>query len=411
MRRGRPRCQRETWSRVCNWGSVASVRYLLIVLLSFLTVTGADAAVIRVKPLGVGEVLVLVKGDLELSDIDEFRSRVSAVPKATVAFESDGGSLIAGIRIGTLIRLKNLVTVVPDGAQCASACAIAWLGGSRRYVGAGAKVGFHSAYILEGGRAAESGPGNAVLGAYLNQLGLPEEAIVYITQAAPNSMIWLNTRDAAQHGIDVSLLPHSGVQQTVNLEETLVEERPQNALQRRAADFVDALAARWSEPNARALDALGDLYADPVVYYGKATSRQWILYDKRHFAERWPQRRYRIRAGSMSTTCVDRTQMCRVKGTLDWEFANGTVPTAASASHGVATFDYSIDFSASTPKITAESSSFNWRQKPPPPPNSLVAVQQSLQNLVAQIVQLRPFQKTSPKSHHAHQSPSQQARR
>jgi len=53
----------------------------------------------------------------------------------------------------------------------------------------------------------ESGPGNAVLGAYLDQIGLPEDAIVYITQASPSSMKWLSMEEAAQHGIDVELLP------------------------------------------------------------------------------------------------------------------------------------------------------------------------------------------------------------
>jgi hypothetical protein len=44
-----------------------------------------------------------------------------------VAFESDGGSRQAGIRMGEFIRQRGFVTVVPTGARCESACAIAWL--------------------------------------------------------------------------------------------------------------------------------------------------------------------------------------------------------------------------------------------------------------------------------------------
>jgi hypothetical protein len=76
--------------------------------------------------------MVMVVGDLEQGDEDTFRFRTSGLSKAIVAFASDGGSLIAGIRIGEIVRLKGFVAVVPEGARCASACATAWLGGAHR---------------------------------------------------------------------------------------------------------------------------------------------------------------------------------------------------------------------------------------------------------------------------------------
>jgi hypothetical protein len=107
--------------------------------------------------------LVMIEGDLELGDIELFRNKVAPLSKATVAFHSDGGSLLAGIRIGMLIRVKNFTTVVPDAAQCASACAVAWLGGAHRFLGVGSKVGFHAAYVQKGGATTESGPGNGAM--------------------------------------------------------------------------------------------------------------------------------------------------------------------------------------------------------------------------------------------------------
>jgi hypothetical protein len=179
-------------------------RVLAIVVSLLLAPHAAEAANIEVRQAGAAT-LVMVEGDLELGDIESFRSKIAALSKASVAFRSDGGSLLAGIRIGMLIRVRNFTTIVPDAAQCASACAVAWLGGSHRFLGVGSKVGFHAAYVQRAGGTAESGPGNAVLGAYLDQIGLPEDAIVYITQAAPNSMKWLNMEEAAQHGIEVAL--------------------------------------------------------------------------------------------------------------------------------------------------------------------------------------------------------------
>ena len=111
------------------------MRHVLAILVSLLAPPAAEAANIEVRQADA-TALVMVEGDLELTDIEIFRSKVAPLSRATVAFRSDGGSLLAGIRIGMLIRVKNFTTMVPDAAQCASACAVAWLGGARRYLGA-----------------------------------------------------------------------------------------------------------------------------------------------------------------------------------------------------------------------------------------------------------------------------------
>jgi hypothetical protein len=140
---------------------------------------------------------------LESKDKELFLRKIFALSNAIVAFESDGGSLLAGIEIGETIRLKNFSTVVPNGRRCASACALAWLGGTRRFLGPESRIGFHSAYHRESGKV--TGPGNALVGAYLNKIGLPYNAVVYITSASPESMTWLSKSDAEKIGIEVSL--------------------------------------------------------------------------------------------------------------------------------------------------------------------------------------------------------------
>src|ERR1700692_435640 len=215
-------------------------------MVSLVAPHAARAANIDVKQMGAAVPVVIVEGDLELGDIELFRSKVAPLAKATVAFRSDGGSLLAGIRIGMLIRVRNFTTVVPEGAQCASACAVAWLGGAHRFLGMGSKVGFHAAYVQKAGGTAESGPGNAVLGAYLDQIGLPEDAIVYITQASPSSMKWLSMEEAAQHGIDVELLPSPDAvpRPAPNAAaNSPSQEQPQTSLAGRATSLVLTLAA------------------------------------------------------------------------------------------------------------------------------------------------------------------------
>jgi hypothetical protein len=363
------------------------VRHVLAVLVLLLAPQAAGAANIEVKHLDAAAALVIVEGDLELGDIEIFRSKVAALSKATVAFRSDGGSLLAGIRIGMLVRVKSFTTIVPDAAQCASACAVAWLGGAHRFLGVGAKVGFHAAYVQKGGTTTESGPGNAVLGAYLDQIGLPEDAIVYITQAAPNSMKWLNMDEAAQHGIEVALLPPADAVPAADptAAAASADQPPQPSLAGRATGLVMSLAAHWSEPNAETLRALEDLYVDKVFYHGKVTPRQAVLVDKRRFAERWPQRSYKIRPHSVSATCNAVSEVCRVQGIMDRELANSATNTK---SQDVASFDFSVARSGDALKIAAETSSVS-KVSDPSSSNPLTSVQRGLERLLAQVSRIR----------------------
>jgi hypothetical protein len=45
-----------------------------------------------------------------------------------------------------------------------------------------------------------------VVDAYLSKIGMPHEAVIYITQVAQNEMSWLNMSDAAQRSIRITLL-------------------------------------------------------------------------------------------------------------------------------------------------------------------------------------------------------------
>jgi hypothetical protein len=363
------------------------VRNVLILAVWLVAVAGARAANIEVKNLDAATALVTIDSDLELTDIESFRNKVAPLSKATVALRSDGGSLLAGIRIGMLIRVKNFTTVVPDGAQCASACAVAWLGGARRYMGSGSKVGFHAAYVPKGGSTVENGPGNAVLGAYLDQIGLPEEAIVYITQAPPSSMRWLSLPDAAEHGIEVSLLPSVDETQPSEPSAVASQEPPTQGLVGRATSMVLALAARWSLSNEETMRALDEFYVDKVFYHGKVIARQAVLLDKRLFAERWPQRSYKVRPHSMTVSCNAVTEACRVQGIMDRELAN---PKANTAARDVTNFDYSLTRSGEALRIASETSTVTKVPGPSDGANPLMTVQKGLEHLLAQVSRLRP---------------------
>jgi hypothetical protein len=357
------------------------VRSVCVVILWLLASTGLRAADIGIKYLESGSAVVVIEGDLEHGDIETFRAKAEplAASRATVEFRSNGGQLLAGIRIGTLIRAKKFVTVVPDGAQCASACALAWLGGSRRFLGQRSRVGFHSAYISKPAGPIESGAGNAILGAYLNQLGLSETAILYVTYAAPRSMQWMSLEEGAEYGIAVAPLPPAYSGKNANSNGVLTTEHPQGSLERRAIDFVRSVIERWSGPNADLLPFLDGLYTDKVMYYGNSTPRQTVLLTKRRFAEHWSQRSYDVRPASVSATCVAAKERCRVKGVMSWKFNDAKT---TSSSHGVASFDYTIALGGGVPQIAAETSSISDR---PSAASKSVPVGRTLQQLLAKL--------------------------
>lgn len=114
--------------------------------------------------------------------------------------------MITALNIGRYVRARGWDTAVADNEQCMSACAVLWLAGAKRYMADTAVIGFHAAYQVEQDRAVESSFGNALVGAYLNGLGLSDNAVIYITYSPPGDMQILSKADALAVGIDVAPL-------------------------------------------------------------------------------------------------------------------------------------------------------------------------------------------------------------
>lgn len=171
-------------------------------------VDSVHAAQIEKVSSGGVDAIVIV-GELQFEDRLKFIQLALGLESAVVFLSSPGGNLKAGIEIGKAIRMKGFHTAVPDSSECASACALVWLGGARRVLVGSGKVGFHAAYKMEAGAAIESGMANAMVGAYLNTLGLSETAIIAMTSARPDQMTWVTAANANSLGIGVETLPGS----------------------------------------------------------------------------------------------------------------------------------------------------------------------------------------------------------
>jgi hypothetical protein len=96
---------------------------------------------------------VLAVGVIENGDTDRLNSflrRIHRKRNAAIYLASGGGNLYEGMRLGLYFRQNRIKTVVEGGYDCASACALAFLGGtdSRGYPwrssSTNSRLGFHA---------------------------------------------------------------------------------------------------------------------------------------------------------------------------------------------------------------------------------------------------------------------------
>jgi hypothetical protein len=169
----------------------------------------------------------VISGDITQSDGDKFESLSQGVKSAIVALDSSGGSVISGLQIGKIINRNKFITAVPDNTLCASSCALIWLAGVKRFAEDSSLIGFHAAYVYKNGKPVESGVGNALVGSYLNQLGLSDNAIIFVTSAPPEGISRLDKFKSIQVGI-----PFTSVNETKNIsksrKEFQIEDAPYN---------------------------------------------------------------------------------------------------------------------------------------------------------------------------------------
>ena len=190
-------------------------RSLFLFVLFSLIPQSALPADISVVPTGTPLSLIVLRGEIIEGDAERFNKAASGVGLASVLLESPGGSVVEGLSIGRTIRRLGFSTGVAPNNACASACALIWLAGSPRYMDPSALIGFHAAYREQDGQLLESGVGNALVGAYLSQIGLGDLAVIFVSSAGPTEINWLNAAQAIRVGIETVFLTSDGIERNV----------------------------------------------------------------------------------------------------------------------------------------------------------------------------------------------------
>lgn len=132
--------------------------------------------------------------------------RENRINAAKVHFNSPGGSLIEGIKLGRALRTLGFNTTIgihssdprlesDNTSICASACAYAFAGGVNRYVNEyTGKLGIHQFY--SGSRVASISGETAqaysgLIVAYLDEMGVDAKAFTLAAMTTSNDMVWL----------------------------------------------------------------------------------------------------------------------------------------------------------------------------------------------------------------------------
>jgi hypothetical protein len=175
---------------------------------------GGMAATITVhEPDGEGRVFVDVVGPINEEDFKTFKEKTDQIypigagqanKQVIVTLISYGGRIKPALQIADWIRKRGMSTFVPGDRTCSSACALIWVAGRARNVGDNSLIGFHATFDPK--TRQETGQGNAVVGAYLRDLGFGYDVIAFMTRAGPTSVEWLTLDRAKEFRVAWAML-------------------------------------------------------------------------------------------------------------------------------------------------------------------------------------------------------------
>ncbi len=153
---------------------------------------------------------IYAEGEITDTTAQEFKDFIvsSDVQNAMILFNSPGGSLIGGMRLGEVIRTLGFDTGIAtfyegkvlEKGVCASACAYAFAGGAGRYFYENAtRLGVHQFYSNEAAvtsKITQEVSGSIV--AYLQKMGVNALAFSVSTLAGSDDMLWLTPANAIE---------------------------------------------------------------------------------------------------------------------------------------------------------------------------------------------------------------------
>lgn len=184
-------------------------RFAVLLLLALFPPQPAAAGQVDTVPIGnTGRRALRVGRVIEPGDEQAFHRLAETAPGALVILSGPGGAVAPALAIGREIRRRGLDTVVPANTDCASACSLIWLAGTRRLLGDGARIGLHAtSFFQRDGTRVETHAIDGLLMGYLNDLGYAADATAVFTSTHAASIRWYDGIELRASGIPSDSFP------------------------------------------------------------------------------------------------------------------------------------------------------------------------------------------------------------
>jgi hypothetical protein len=155
---------------------------------------------------------ILATGEVRQGDVERLSAYLRQVPiKSNVAvyLASGGGNLYEGIRLGLFFRNNHIKTVVEGGRSCASACALAFLGGTDnsgypwRSSSTDSRLGFHAFRSISAGAIDENDVQRTVADIlrYGKTVNAPIDLLIAGFSTPSHNVFWVSQTEICALGI------------------------------------------------------------------------------------------------------------------------------------------------------------------------------------------------------------------
>ncbi len=382
---------------------------LYLVAIFLLCISNAKAMTYEFFEGQKGERILVIAGKFDSQDtLLKFQSALNLHHPTIISFDSPGGSVVTAMKYGREIRLRGLKTAQIRRLECASACALAFVGGAIRAAEPGS-IGVHqTSFSSDADFSSEVAVATvqlltAQIIAYLSEMGVSADLLKIALATEPQDMRYLTGAEMDEFAVtspsplfveksveDHKITPKK--QPEVQTETRLVQPRPaktadlskpldtrlkvetpssssheysgyssvprptkkpiisstqsSTSVERAAQRFIFLMHEAWSSNNAVAMDFIFGSYEERVSYYGNVISFGELLDDKQNFVKRWPIRAYYVDVPNLSVKCGT---YCRITAKIIW-YAHS--PSRQAHSSGESIFE--IDWNPRTNSIVSE---------------------------------------------------------
>jgi len=158
---------------------------------------------------------IMATGEIRYDDVENLDRYLSYLPKkkhTAIYFNSPGGNLLGGIRLGRYFKDNRIKTVIQGDSICASACALAFLGGTdkdgNKWMSSTttSHLGFHAFSKGDGTKYADSDLTQRVVAEILKYgyyVDAPMEIFIKQFSTPSHQMYWFSKSEELKLGIKV----------------------------------------------------------------------------------------------------------------------------------------------------------------------------------------------------------------